>query len=128
MGKLTSLNVGGNSIGDAGALAVSKALESGNCKLTSLNVGWNRIGDAGALAVSKALESDNCKLTSLNVGCSNLIYADLQARLKNLCESMVARQLLAFGQGFSARLGADSAIGGCPLDCMQSISHYVYRV
>ena len=28
-----------NSIGEAGALAVSKALESGNCKLTSLDVG-----------------------------------------------------------------------------------------
>ena len=27
-----------NSIGEAGAVAVSKALESGNCKLTSLNV------------------------------------------------------------------------------------------
>ena len=28
----------GNGIGEAGAVAVSKALESGNCKLTSLNV------------------------------------------------------------------------------------------
>ena len=28
----------GNRIGDAGVLAVSKALESGNCKLTSLNL------------------------------------------------------------------------------------------
>ena len=28
----------GNRIGEAGAVAVSKALESGNCKLTSLNV------------------------------------------------------------------------------------------
>ena len=28
----------GNKIGEAGALAVSKALESGNCKLTSLDV------------------------------------------------------------------------------------------
>ena len=27
----------------------------------------NRIGEAGALAVSKALESGNCKLTSLDV-------------------------------------------------------------
>ena len=31
----------------------------------------NRIGEAGALAVSKALESGNCKLTSLNVGCES---------------------------------------------------------
>ena len=29
----------GNKIGDAGGVAVAKALESGNCKLTSLNVG-----------------------------------------------------------------------------------------
>ena len=28
----------GNEIGEDGAVAVSKALESGNCKLTSLNV------------------------------------------------------------------------------------------
>ena len=31
----------------------------------------NSIGDAGALAVSKALESGNCKLTSLDVGCES---------------------------------------------------------
>ena len=30
-----------------------------------------RIGEAGALAVSKALESGNCKLTSLNVSCTS---------------------------------------------------------
>ena len=58
----------------------------------------------------------------------NRINDDLKARLSTLCESMVARQLLAFGQGFSARLGADSVIGSCPLDCMESIAHYVYRV
>ena len=58
----------------------------------------------------------------------NGINDDLKTRLSNLCEGMVARQLLAFGQGFSARLGADSVIGSCPLDCMESIAHYVYRV
>ena len=58
----------------------------------------------------------------------NPIHGDLITRLRNLCDSMVARQLLAFGQGFSARLGADSVIGSCPLDCMESIAHYVYRV
>ena len=31
----------------------------------------NNIGDAGALAVSKALESGNCKLTSLNLSCES---------------------------------------------------------
>ena len=137
----------GNKIGEAGALAVSKALESGNCKLTSLDIG----GESGAwlCAAYAAVLGCVCGWTVFVqrgvdfcwcLGCccirilgmirlgTKRINDDLRARLKNLCESMVARQLLAFGQGFSARLGADSAIGGCPLDCMQSISHYVYRV
>ena len=33
----------------------------------------NDIGDAGALAVSKALESGNCRLTSLNLGCESVM-------------------------------------------------------
>ena len=43
--------VADNDIGDAGAVAVSKALESGNCKLTSLNVGGES-GMAGRVLVT----------------------------------------------------------------------------
>ena len=39
----------------------------------------NGIGEAGAVAVSKALESGNCKLTSLNVGCESGVAVLLDA-------------------------------------------------
>ena len=56
-----------NRIGDAGAVALAKALESGKCLLTSLDLRHNIIGRAGAAALAKALESGQCQLTSLDV-------------------------------------------------------------
>ena len=52
----------------------------------------------------------------------------LQIRFGNLGKRLAARQRLAFGQSLAPRLGADSVIGSCPLECMESIAQYVYRV
>ena len=51
------LDVERNGIGDAGAVALAKAVESGQCQLTSLNVAGNRIGEAGAGALAEAVAS-----------------------------------------------------------------------
>eukprot|EP01047_Picozoa_sp_COSAG01_P078150 COSAG01_NODE_14329_length_1467_cov_6.167398_1_plen_127_part_00 len=86
-----------NQIGDAGAAALAKALESGQCGLKSLIVSGesphpartrvcgsavrqgsgadggagrasdNQIGHAGAAALAKALESGQCGLTTLDL-------------------------------------------------------------
>jgi len=63
---LTSLDLGGNGIGDVGAERLAGALDHNNA-LTSLGLGCNRIGAAGAERLAGALEH-NCALTSLDIG------------------------------------------------------------
>ena len=41
------------------------------CALAGGDAAANRIGDAGAVAIAKALESGECKLTSLNLYCES---------------------------------------------------------
>ena len=60
-----------NNIGDTGAAALAKALES-NSSLTSLDLHENNIEDTGA-ALVKALES-NLSLTFLNLGSNQIGY------------------------------------------------------
>ena len=45
---MCGLGASGNRIGDAGAVAVAKALESGQCQLQSLDVGGESMCLAGA--------------------------------------------------------------------------------
>jgi hypothetical protein len=52
---LTELNLGGNQIGDSGAIGLGKGLEV-NATLTTLSLWRNQIGDSGATGLSKALE------------------------------------------------------------------------
>eukprot|EP01052_Picozoa_sp_SAG31_P035771 SAG31_NODE_4361_length_3311_cov_2.542030_2_plen_64_part_00 len=52
----------------------------------------------------------------------------LQICFSNLGKRLAARQRLAFGQSLAPRLGADSVIGSFPLECMENIARYVYRV
>ncbi len=63
--KLTSLDLEGNGIGDAGATALATALQT-NTTLTSLNLECNGIGAAGATALATALQT-NTTLTELNL-------------------------------------------------------------
>ncbi|CAF1691629.1 unnamed protein product, partial [Adineta ricciae] len=51
---LTTLDLSGNQIGDAGAQYMSDALRH-NTTLTTLDLSGNQIGDAGAQYVSDAL-------------------------------------------------------------------------
>src|SRR6185312_147183 len=59
------LDMNGYQIGDTGATALAKALES-NSSLTFLNLHRNQIGETGAVALAKALESTS-SLTSLDL-------------------------------------------------------------
>ena len=58
------VNMNGYQIGDTGATAMAKALES-NSFLTSLNLWGNQIGDTGATALAKALESNSSFILKL---------------------------------------------------------------
>lgn len=70
------MNVGDNEIGDAGAVAIGKAIEE-NSTLTELSLGIpidliiesNKIGDRGAAIIGQALKRNN-KLSLLNLSSS----------------------------------------------------------
>ena len=55
---MTTLDLGNNSIGLEGALAIAEALND-NATLTTLVLEYNRMGDAGAKAVQEAVEDRN---------------------------------------------------------------------
>ena len=63
--SLTQLDLRGNSIGDAFAASLSKALTA-NSSLTDLDLSYNSIGDDGAASLSEALTA-NSSLTDLNL-------------------------------------------------------------
>ena len=62
---VTGVYLGHNSIGSAGAAALAKALEA-NTAVTKLVLHHNSIGDAGAAALARALET-NIAITSLHL-------------------------------------------------------------
>ena len=68
--SVTSLNLGGNFVGEDGASSLSKALKA-NSSLTNLNLSLNSIGDDGASSLSKALKA-NSSLTSLNLSSTSI--------------------------------------------------------
>ena len=68
--SLTSLKLPGNSIGDEGAISLSKALRV-NTSLNSLDLSMNSIGNEGANSLSEALRV-NTSLTSLNLGWNSI--------------------------------------------------------
>jgi hypothetical protein len=70
---LTTLNIPVNNIRADGARALATALQQ-NATLTTLNISGNRIGDAGASALAEAL-LENTTLTTLNIPFNN-IHAD----------------------------------------------------
>jgi len=59
------LGLWGNGIGDSGAIAIGKSLETNN-SLTKLKLNWNLIGSEGGIAIGDALQH-NFTLTSLNL-------------------------------------------------------------
>ena len=69
-GKTAKLYLGNNNIDDAGAAALTGALEK-NTVLTKIYLGGNNIGDAGATALAGALEK-NTVLTTLQLEGNNI--------------------------------------------------------
>ncbi len=80
--KLTTLDLGSNSIGEAGALAIAESLK-GNTTLTSLNLYNNEIGEAGARAIAESLKG-NTTLTTLDLGNNSIGEPGARAIAENL--------------------------------------------
>ena len=89
-----------NSIGDAGAVALAKALESGQCKLEGLDLRDNCIGKVVKKRVVDALH------------------------LGVLARITAARCRLALAKGLSSRLSEESVLRDCPVECISSCGSF----
>jgi hypothetical protein len=83
--SLTVLELGGNSIGDAGARAFASALESTGCNLRCLSLRGNQITDSGISAIASALKANKC-LTDLSlrgnaIGNEGALHLSLSLRM-----------------------------------------------
>jgi Ran GTPase-activating protein (RanGAP) involved in mRNA processing and transport len=96
---LTSLNLYGNQIGDAGAKDLSNALKH-NTTLTSLDLGNNLIGAAGAKDLSDVLKH-NTTLLSLDLG-DNQIGA---AGAKDLSDALKHNTIITSLNLYSNQIG-----------------------
>ena len=85
--SLTTLNLGNNNIGAAGAMVLATALHT-NTTLTTLNLEYNNIGAAGATALATALHT-NTTLTTLFLRANNNIGA-VGARDRPPCVCMIS--------------------------------------
>ena len=66
---LTTLGIGVNSIGAAGAAALGKAIGScPTCKLSTLGLYRNDVGDEGAMALAESVVAPNIDLQNLFLG------------------------------------------------------------
>ncbi len=74
--QLTSINLSGNAVGDAGARAVAEQL----VQVTSLSLRGNSVGDAGARAIAEHLG----QLTSLDLGFNKVGKAGVRAIAEHL--------------------------------------------
>ena len=83
---LTHLNLDCNlDIGDSGASAIAKALQSSGSKLTWLDLSFNKISSSGATSISEAL-CVNSSLTHLGLG-SNKINSSGASTIANSLQS-----------------------------------------
>jgi hypothetical protein len=79
---VTTLSLSYNRIGDTGAQALAKALETNTC-VTALYLRENQIGDTGAQALAKALETNTC-VTTLSLDNNRIGVTGAQALAKAL--------------------------------------------
>merc|ERR1711935_1238093 len=86
MGAVTTWDLHGNRIGDAGAAAIAEALKT-NTAVTFLGLKNNNIGDAGAAAIAEALET-NTAVTSLSLD-GNSIGAGITAFVQTILSARV---------------------------------------
>ena len=90
---LTSLNLGGNKVGDDGARALAEAMKT-NATLTSLDLGWNEVGADGA----RAVEEIKARLAE-NKNNANSIEKDNKNRMQQGTESAQAESSTAINDG-----------------------------
>ena len=76
--KLSTLDIGYNSIGSIGATAIANALKT-NTTLSTLVLSKNRIGDDGTEAIAEALEINKI-LTEIKLD-GNLIYDEIKTKI-----------------------------------------------
>jgi hypothetical protein len=97
--QLEFLWLGGNALGDYGAMCVAKVLASGSCpKLSCLDLRANAIGHDGmhALASALALLGDRCALEQLCLG-SNLLTPECVTEISRGLDSGALRRLAFLG-------------------------------
>jgi len=92
---LTNLYLYGNSIGDAGAAALAEALKA-NTMLTALYLDSNSIGDAGAAALAEALKA-NKTLTALYLSSNSIGDAGAAALAEALKANTMLTALYLYG-------------------------------
>lgn len=74
--NITSLNLGFNLIGDAGAAALAQLLADSRCNLVQLDLNCNLIGNGGAQAISDALRGNRTLKSLVLLGNSRLSCGD----------------------------------------------------
>lgn len=90
--KVRSLEIGGNSIGDAGAAALAGTLTAGHNQLATLSIYANGIGDKGTKAIAKALLR-NTKLTVLSLYQNKITSSGAKALAQALEHNDVVQKL-----------------------------------
>jgi hypothetical protein len=80
--QIVELDLGGNNIGDRGAVALATSLHDPRCKLTRLNLDANDIGDVGGIALGNAVGSvATCMLTSIELRFNAAVSAPAAAAI-----------------------------------------------
>merc|ERR1711935_67726 len=106
---VTSLYLDGNSIGDAGAVAIAEALKT-NTAVTYLDLYANSVGDAGAAAIAEALKT-NTAVTSLNLGGNNIGDVGAVAVAEALKTNTAVTSLTLHGNSIGAEIDRSIQIG-----------------
>ena len=82
--KVTTLDLSGNQITDAGVASLCEALKHPSCKVTTLGLLSNQITDAGVAILCEALKHPSCEVNTLN------LFGDqiTDAGVASLCEAL----------------------------------------
>jgi hypothetical protein len=107
---LTTLYVGNNNLGDAGAQAVAGAL-SGNKTLLNLYMQYNNIADEGVHAIANYVADPECTLTSLYIY-GNCVACAGAVALGEALKTNTKLEKLTLTQNYIGATGAEKLISG----------------
>ena len=82
--KVTTLQLSGNQITDAGVTSLCQGLQSPACKVTTLDLRDNEVTGTGVTSLSQALQSPACKVTTLGLRFSRIT----DTGVTSLCEAV----------------------------------------